>query len=44
AEDIGLDPATWPLERAAASRRTATGPQGRTAEVTDHILIVRRAA
>lgn len=44
AEDIGLDPATWPLERAAASRRTATGPEGRTAEVTDHILIVRRAA
>lgn len=44
AAGIGLDPATWTVERAHASRRTATGPGGRTAEVTDHVLVVRRAA
>ncbi|MFB7598829.1 SAM-dependent methyltransferase [Streptomyces sp. NPDC056160] len=42
AADIGLDPAAWPVERAATSRRTATGPDGRTAEVTDHVLLIRR--
>ncbi|MFC7897978.1 SAM-dependent methyltransferase [Streptomyces sp. NPDC057381] len=42
AADLGLDPATWPVERADAPRRTATGPGGRTAEVIDHVLIVRR--
>ncbi|OLT33639.1 methyltransferase [Actinomadura sp. CNU-125] len=42
AADIGLDAATWAVERAAAPRRTASGPNGQTAEVTDHILIVRR--
>ncbi|MEU1018311.1 methyltransferase domain-containing protein [Streptomyces sp. NPDC005898] len=44
AEGIGLDPAGWTVERAEAARRTATGPQGRTAEVIDHILLIRRAA
>ncbi|WP_405793443.1 class I SAM-dependent methyltransferase [Streptomyces sp. NBC_01506] len=44
AADIGLDPATWPVERADAPRRVATGPDGRTAEVIDHVLIIRRAA
>lgn len=44
AEDIGLDSATWTVERADASRRIATGPDGSTAEVTDHILIIRRTA
>ncbi|MER6915614.1 class I SAM-dependent methyltransferase [Streptomyces sp. NPDC000594] len=44
AEDIGLDPRSWTVERAEASRRTATGPGGRTAEVIDHILTIRRTA
>jgi SAM-dependent methyltransferase len=44
AADIGLDPAAWTVERADAPRRTATGPDGRTAEVTDHVLLVCRAA
>ncbi|MFJ8188720.1 class I SAM-dependent methyltransferase [Streptomyces sp. NPDC096094] len=42
AAGIGLDPATWTVERADAPRRTATGPGGRTAEVVDHVLLVRR--
>ncbi|MFE0811800.1 class I SAM-dependent methyltransferase [Streptomyces sp. NPDC058794] len=42
AADLRLDPATWRAERADAPRRTATGPGGRTAEVVDHVLIVRR--
>lgn len=44
AADIALDPVTWTGERAGSPRRVATGPDGRTAEVTDHVLIVRRAA
>ncbi|MFJ5737839.1 SAM-dependent methyltransferase [Streptomyces microflavus] len=44
AEGIALDPATWTVERAASPRRTATGPDGTTAEVTDHVLVVRRTA
>lgn len=44
AAGIGLDPAAWTVERADAPRRTATGPGGRTAEVTDHVLIIRRTA
>jgi SAM-dependent methyltransferase len=43
AAGIALDARTWAVERAAASRRIATGPEGRTAEVTDHVLIIRRA-
>ncbi|MFC8594732.1 class I SAM-dependent methyltransferase [Streptomyces atroolivaceus] len=43
AAGIALDPSTWKVERADASRRLATGPQGRTAEVIDHVLIIRRA-
>ncbi|MEU9632988.1 class I SAM-dependent methyltransferase [Streptomyces tendae] len=42
ASDLALDPATWRVERADAPRRTATGPGGRTAEVVDHVLLVRR--
>ncbi|MEU1874656.1 class I SAM-dependent methyltransferase [Streptomyces sp. NPDC019793] len=42
AADLALDPATWRVERAEAPRRTATGPGGRTAEVVDHVLLVRR--
>lgn len=44
AADIGLDPATWTVERADAPRRIATGPNGESAEVTDHVLIIRRTA
>lgn len=44
AEGIALNPATWTVERADSPRRIATGPDGNTAEVTDHVLIVRRTA
>ena len=44
AEDIGLDAATWTVERADAPRRIATGPGGQTAEVVDHVLLIRRTA
>ncbi|EFL29624.1 methyltransferase type 11 [Streptomyces viridochromogenes DSM 40736] len=44
AAGIGLAPATWTVERADAPRRIATGPDGHTAEVTDHVLVVRRTA
>ncbi|MCZ1005597.1 SAM-dependent methyltransferase [Streptomyces lydicus] len=44
AADIGLAPQTWTVERADAPRRIATGPDGRTAEVTDHVLLIRRTA
>ncbi|MFE9575662.1 SAM-dependent methyltransferase [Nocardia sp. NPDC006044] len=42
AADIDLDPSEWLVERADAPRRVATGPGGRTAEVTDHVLLIRR--
>ncbi|MEL5953419.1 methyltransferase domain-containing protein [Streptomyces sp. CLV115] len=42
AADLSLDPETWAVEMADARTRTATGPDGRTAEVTDHVLIIRR--
>ncbi|MFH8597406.1 class I SAM-dependent methyltransferase [Streptomyces rimosus] len=44
ADGIGLDPATWTVERADAPRRIATGPGGRATEVTDHVLLIRRTA
>ncbi|MFJ8856374.1 class I SAM-dependent methyltransferase [Streptomyces sp. NPDC102437] len=44
AAGINLAPQTWTVERADASGRTATGPDGRTAEVTDHVLLIRRTA
>ncbi|MCU1614889.1 MAG: methyltransferase, partial [Frankiales bacterium] len=44
AASIDLDPAIWMVERADAPRRIATGPDGRTAEVTDHVLLIRRTA
>ncbi|MEU7636540.1 class I SAM-dependent methyltransferase [Streptomyces sp. NPDC039016] len=44
AAGIELDPGTWTVERADAPRRIATGPGGRTAEVTDHVLLIRRTA
>ncbi|WP_330230530.1 class I SAM-dependent methyltransferase [Nocardia sp. NBC_00508] len=44
AAEIGLDRTTWRVERADAPRRSATGPDGRTAEVTDNVLLIRRTA
>ncbi|MEU2957063.1 class I SAM-dependent methyltransferase [Streptomyces xanthochromogenes] len=44
AAGLDLDPSAWAIERAEPSRRIATGPDGRTAEVTDHILVLRRAS
>ncbi|GAA4055775.1 class I SAM-dependent methyltransferase [Actinomadura miaoliensis] len=44
AAGIDLDAATWTVERADAPRRIATGPDGSTAEVTDHVLLIRRTA
>lgn len=44
AAGIDLAPETWTVERADAPRRVATGPDGRTAEVTDHVLAIRRTA
>ncbi|MFE4056425.1 SAM-dependent methyltransferase [Streptomyces sp. NPDC059096] len=44
AAGIGLSPETWRVERADAARRIATGPDGSTAEVVDHVLLVRRTA
>jgi SAM-dependent methyltransferase len=44
AAGIDLVPGTWTVERADTPRRIATGPDGRTAEVTDHVLLIRRAA
>ncbi|WP_410632869.1 class I SAM-dependent methyltransferase [Amycolatopsis sp. cmx-4-83] len=41
--ELELD-AGWRAERADAPRRVATGPAGQTATVTDHVLVVRRAA
>ncbi|MFI6291278.1 SAM-dependent methyltransferase [Nonomuraea sp. NPDC050790] len=42
AADLDLDPAAWTVERAESPRRIATGPGGRRAEVTDHVLLIRR--
>lgn len=42
AAGIDLDPAGWTVERAEACRRIATGPDGRTAKVTDHVLLIGR--
>ncbi|MFH8417138.1 class I SAM-dependent methyltransferase [Streptomyces collinus] len=44
AAGIGLDPETWTVERAETLHRVATGPDGRTAEVTDHVLLIHRVA
>ncbi|GGW77608.1 class I SAM-dependent methyltransferase [Streptomyces galilaeus] len=42
AAGMNLAPEAWTVERADAPRRIATGPDGRTAEVTDHVLLIRR--
>jgi SAM-dependent methyltransferase len=41
-EAPSLDPAVWTVERADALARHATGPGGQTAEVVDHLLLIRR--
>ena len=40
--DIDLNPSTWQVLIADARQRMATGPNGSTTEVTDHILMIRR--
>jgi SAM-dependent methyltransferase len=42
AAGLDLEPERWRVERAEAPRRLATGPGGRTAEVVDHVLLIRR--
>ncbi|MFC8102248.1 class I SAM-dependent methyltransferase [Streptomyces sp. NPDC057363] len=42
AAGLALDPDGWSIERAASPRRIASGPDGRTAEVVDHVLRIRR--
>ncbi|MFB9690703.1 SAM-dependent methyltransferase [Amycolatopsis plumensis] len=37
-----LDPARWTVERADTLPRRATGPGGQTADVVDHLLLIRR--
>lgn len=39
---MNLDPDGWDTERLGAARRTATGPDGRTGELIDHVVLVRR--
>ncbi|WP_326809969.1 class I SAM-dependent methyltransferase [Streptomyces scopuliridis] len=39
-----LSPARWTVERADTPRRIAVGPDGSTAEVVDHVLLIRRTA
>ncbi|MFJ2770973.1 SAM-dependent methyltransferase [Streptomyces sp. NPDC087300] len=41
---LDLAPGLWEIERADAPTRTAVGPDGSTAEVVDHVLLVRRTA
>ncbi|MEV8022820.1 class I SAM-dependent methyltransferase [Streptomyces sp. NPDC086554] len=38
-----LSPAQWTVERADTPLRTAVGPDGRTAEVIDHVLLILRS-
>ncbi|WP_217370093.1 hypothetical protein [Nonomuraea antri] len=42
AAGLALDAPTWTIERADTPRRIATGPDGSTAEVTDHVLLIHR--
>ncbi|GAA3587440.1 class I SAM-dependent methyltransferase [Amycolatopsis ultiminotia] len=41
--ELGLDPSVWSVERADTPHRTATGPGGQTAVVTDNVLLIHRA-
>jgi SAM-dependent methyltransferase len=43
--DLELEPAgAWHIEQCHAPQRTATGPAGQTAPVTENIIVVRRAS
>lgn len=42
ADELGLDAAEWLVERADMPHRQASGPGGQTANVVDHVLMVRR--
>lgn len=42
ADELALGP-EWTVERADRAERQATGPDGTTATVTDHVLVVRRS-
>jgi SAM-dependent methyltransferase len=44
AAPMRLSPERWTVERADTPRRIAVGPDGRTAEVVDHVLLIRRTA
>ncbi|QEU96803.1 SAM-dependent methyltransferase [Streptomyces kanamyceticus] len=41
---LDLSPEQWEIDRADTPSRTAIGPDGSTAEVIDHVLLVRRTA
>jgi SAM-dependent methyltransferase len=41
--ELALDPAGWHAERLDSPKREATGPDGQTATVTDHVIAVRRS-
>jgi len=43
AAELALDPARWRVERADSPRRRATGPDGQSATVVDHVLVIRRS-
>lgn len=41
-EALALPPEAWRVERCEAFERTATGPEGQSAAVTDNVIAVRR--
>ncbi|MFI7574063.1 SAM-dependent methyltransferase [Micromonospora sp. NPDC049497] len=41
-DGLDLEPGGWETERLDAPRRTATGPDGETGELVDHLVLVRR--
>ncbi|MET0235040.1 MAG: class I SAM-dependent methyltransferase [Kibdelosporangium sp.] len=43
AAELDLDAGQWPILRGDRVQREATGPQGETAVVTDHVLLFARA-
>ncbi|MCM4080942.1 class I SAM-dependent methyltransferase [Paractinoplanes hotanensis] len=43
AAGMALDPRQWSVVRADRPQRRATGPGGRTATVTDNVLLIQRA-
>ncbi|MGN9808833.1 class I SAM-dependent methyltransferase [Micromonospora sp. BQ11] len=41
-DGLDLEPGEWETERLETPRRTATGPDGQTGELVDHLVLVRR--